>query len=347
MRRAPRARAGATIAFAALLSLATGAFGQERELEKGQVSALAFSFYAPGFVLAELDRWIPGFDVPWQAQRAAAPIPSLGFLFIGQWEKGLILGGIDAAFVAASFFARPYFPLSTFARMPASHLAFYTDYELYKDARLLADPASYRYPLRPLSMPQAALAPFRFDFLSDPFVSISLACQIIGAWAVNHFTNGPFEAPGDPFVWYGTEYPGPGGIALYLTELAYRSYWAAVAEEAAFRGFLLPEMTEALAPILGCVANGLYFALAHYGKDQDFGNFMLNALYSFIPTGIYFAYLSYREDFDFRKAAFAHFWYDVSLGVLYLFYGDTVTRQASIYPAPVGRGIGLSFNISI
>jgi hypothetical protein len=74
---------------------------------------------------------------------------------------------------------------------------------------------------------------------------------------------------------------------------------------------------------------------------------MLNALYSFIPTGIYFSYLSCREDFDFRKAAFAHFWYDVSLGIIYIFYGDQVQSAVVGDAATTGRGMTFSFCVPL
>jgi hypothetical protein len=166
---------------------------------------------------------------------------------------------------------------------------------------------------------QAAVAPFRFDYLADPF------------------------------VWHGNAYPRVGGIALYLAELACRSCWAGVAEEAEFRGILLPEMTEALTPLLACIVNGLYFTMVHYDKSMDLGGFMVNALYSFVPTGIYLSYLSCRDDFDFRKAAFAHFWYDFSLGLLYLFYGESV-RSASIgdfRTSAAAKGMSFSFGVSL
>ena len=67
---------------------------------------------------------------------------------------------------------------------------------------------------------------------------------------------------------------------------------------------------------------------------MDFGSFMLNALYSFVPTGIYFSYLSYRDDFDFRKAAFAHFWYDMALGIIYLLVEAECRAPRSEIPPP-------------
>jgi hypothetical protein len=330
-----------------LFAVAPASFGQGFTLSKDQVTALSFAAFAPSFVTAELDRWIPGLDVPWELTYGLFPLNSLGFLFNGQWGEGLILGGIDAAAVTGAYFARPSFPLSSFTGMPASHLSYYTQYELYRSSRMMADPASYRYEWKPVAMAQAAMAPFRFDYLADPFVSFFLLGEIVGAWAVNHFANGPFEAPTDPFLWHGDAYPRTGGIALYMTELMYRSYWAGVTEEAEIRGFLLPEMTEALTPLIACIANGLYFTLIHYDKSMDFGNFMLNALYSFIPTGIYFSYLSYRDNFDFRKAAFAHFWYDVSLGVIYLFYGDQVQSGVVGDPAAAGRGTIFSIRVPL
>ncbi len=230
-----------------------------------------------------------------------------------------------------------------------SHLSLYTDYELYRSSRMMTDASSYRYGWEPVDMARAALAPFRFDYLADPFVSIFLLGEIVGAWAVNHFTNGPFEAPTDPFAWNGATYQRAGGIALFVAELLWRSYWAGVAEEARFRGFLLPEMTEGLTPLFACIANGLYFTLVHYDKSMHFGKFMLDALYSFLPTGIYLSYLSYRENFDFRKAAFAHFWYDVSLGLMYLFYGDSVqpASMGSFRSTTSGKGLTFSFSIPL
>jgi membrane protease YdiL (CAAX protease family) len=328
-------------------AFAPGTYGQDFRLSKNQVTALSFVAFAPSFVTAELDRWIPGLDLPWELTYGVFPLNSLGFLLNGQWQKGLILGGIDAAAVTGAYFARPRFPLSSFLGMPASHLSFYTQYELYGSSRMMADPASYRYEWKPVDIAQAALAPFRFDFLADPFVSIFLLGEILGAWVVNHFTNGPVEAPTDPFVWNGNTYPRAGGIALYMAELINRSYWAGVTEEAEIRGFLLPEMTEAMTPLFACIANGLYFTLIHYDTSMDFGNFMLSALYSFLPTGIYLSYLSYRDNFDFRKAAFAHFWYDVSLGIMYLFYGNSVQSAVIGDAALSGRGITFSFSLPL
>jgi hypothetical protein len=332
-----RRRTGRSIAIALIFFafFAPALFGQDFTLSKNDVTILSFAAFTPWFVAGELNRWIPGFDLPWEAVYGIMPLNSLGFIFNGQWVEGLILGGIDSAAVAGAYFTRACFPLSSFTGMTASHLSFYSQYELYKNSRMMADPASYLHRMQPVDMGQAALAPFRFDYLADPFVSLFLLGEIVGAWAVNHFTNGPFTPPTDPFIWHGNTYPLAGGTALYMGELTYRSYWAALGEEAQFRGFLLPEMTEAMGPLLACIVNGLYFTLVHYNKSMDFGLFALNALYSFIPTGIYLSYLSYRDDFDFRKAAFAHFWYDFALGMIYLFYGDQVQSAAVAYTLPL------------
>jgi hypothetical protein len=76
---------------------------------------------------------------------------------------------------------------------------------------------------------------------------------------------------------------------------------------------------------------------------------MLNALYSFIPTEIYFGYLSYRDDCDSRKAAFAHFWYDFALGLLCLFYGDSVQSASTgdLRATSTGKRMSLSFSVSL
>ena len=320
-----------------LLAFVADSFGQVYELSNNQVTALNPAAFAPSFVMGGLDRWIPGIDLPWELRYGIYPLNSLGFLLNGQWQKGLILGGIDAVAVTGAWLARPSFPLSSFTGMPASHLSMYTQYELYRGSRTMADPSSSRYEWRPVDVARAAMAPFRFGYLADPFVSLFLLGEIVGAWAVNHFANGPFETPTDPFVWHGNAHPRVGGIALYLAELACRFYWAGVAEEAEFRGFLLPEMTEPVTPLFD------------YDTSMDLGRFMLNALHRFIPTGIYLSYLSYREDFDFRKAAFAHFWYDFSLGLLYLFYGDSVqgASMGDLRTTSTGKGMSFSFSVSL
>ncbi len=101
-----------------LVVLAPDSFGQDITLSKNQVTALTFAAFAPSFVTQELDRWIPGLDLPWELRYGVFPLSSLGFLFNGQWEKGLLLGGIDAVAVTGAWFARESFPLSSFTGMP-------------------------------------------------------------------------------------------------------------------------------------------------------------------------------------------------------------------------------------
>ena len=167
---------GARILFflSCLFAVLPLSFGQDFRLSKQQATGITFAAFAPSFITSELNRWIPGVDPSWEVRYGVLPLGSLGFLLNGQWEEGLILGGIDAAAVTGAYFARPSFPLSSFTGMTASHLSFYTQYEIYKSSRTMVDPASYRFKWKPVDMAEAALAPFRFDYLADPFVSFFL-----------------------------------------------------------------------------------------------------------------------------------------------------------------------------
>lgn len=116
----------------------------------------------------------------------------------------------------------------------------------------------------------------------------------------------------------GGGYPGlrkPGLMATYGG--------VGLGEEALFRGFLFPQLSDWLgSPWAGAPASSLLFAAFHGINGKE--DLRLNPMAQRFGFGMLLSWMMVRNDYDLRKGIFAHAWYDVLLeedGVLSVRWG--------------------------
>jgi len=82
------------------------------------------------------------------------------------------------------------------------------------------------------------------------------------------------------------------------------SYNAGVSEEAAFRGWILPDLYNRWGPTWGPTSTALLFGLAHISSENPvpWPQFLM---------GYYLGYLTIRNNWSLRESIFLHVWWDV------------------------------------
>ena len=262
--------------------------------------------------------------------------PIFGYALAQDYLKLAVFLPLNTGLFIGSEFLKDDWYLSSVSRMSAGHPIYLYQYDIYKTMRTRVTAGGYATDFAPVSLEDALIAPFCFDYLLDPTVSIGLACSIGGALAYNLLSGKAISPPtGTRIAVKGRSYDFALGSALYWSESLYRSYWAGVGEEAFFRGFILPELVEYLGPIAGIALDSLYFIAVHYAPGKD----MLTLLLTYAPVSVFFTLMSYGNDYDFRKSSFAHFWYDMALESIYYLTGQSVS-PANCGTGEIVRGLG-------
>lgn len=192
------------------------------------------------------------------------------------------------------------------AGQTAQHVLFYSIYSTYRDLG--------HAPNHEDGYVDLGLAPFRYQYLSDPMVFLPLAVLAISAATDRSVGRRTLVPPGMK--------SGQGD--LYTGVISFN---AGVSEEAFFRGVLNTSFTRSMGPVGGGALSGLIFGLAHYDGSPASITF---------PTlaGFYFAYLHYLNGFDIRPGIALHVWWDVIVIALEVKQWKE-DRRASIKPNEV------------
>ncbi len=141
-----------------------------------------------------------------------------------------------------------------------------------------------------VTVPDLAMAPFRFDYLTRPTTYVPLG--IISALALYSA-----QSKSDKFE----------NVALKPLDGAFAgsfSYLAGTNEEALFRGWMMPVLREYVATDIGSnIAQALVFSLAHRSQvDVPITQLLL---------GYHWGYVTQRNGWSLGEAAFTHAWWDV------------------------------------
>jgi membrane protease YdiL (CAAX protease family) len=116
--------------------------------------------------------------------------------------------------------------------------------------------------------------------------------------------------------------------ALYTLGISFN---AGVTEEAVFRGYLLPMLTQSWGSRfhLANTTQALLFGSAHYSKENG-----MSAVIGASAFGLYAGWLTRRNAWSVREAAFIHFWWDViALPVALLTQEESARRIRVRFPA--------------
>lgn len=102
-----------------------------------------------------------------------------------------------------------------------------------------------------------------------------------------------------------------------------------IGEEAFFRGFLQPQLSEVLTPWGGITASSVAFGAAHIGNAWDMDRRDRRSYYSFVlpyltTFGVYLGWLTYKNN-SLQECVALHTWYD-----FIIFAGSAMATEAAI-----------------
>ncbi len=315
-------------------------------ISKETISLRMLSFVLPEYINSDVITGFFGVQEPTLLYYGMRLSPLLGYAYTGDWLKlgiGLPLCAVLRYGVQTAVSEPDHSFAASIMHNTSNKLVMYSTYDIYSTLRSRTQAGAYKYEFAPVSAARAMAAPFRYDFLADPYVSIGLASLGAGALAYQWLSGGlsvAGDSPGGNTArWRGADYGAAGGTALYWMESLERNYCAAVGEEAYYRGYILPELVEYLGPVAGIGVNAALFSFAHYSKGDN----LLDLALTYLPVSIYYGILAYSNSFDFRKGAFIHFYYNLLIQGI-----DFITRKDIKF---TGGGLsaldGASFSMSI
>jgi membrane protease YdiL (CAAX protease family) len=219
------------------------------------------------------------YDIPWWmlATIGTHHLP----LYALDPVKALTFTLPDAAFIGAHL-ATKEMPLLT--SVPFSLFAyneFFSTYEIYKTARLRAEPGAYPQEWKSYTRKDLILSPFMRENISDPLfyttVLATSAAQIISSIKSNDAVWKTGEAWID-----GKEYP-VGTAVFYTLAANWLQYTAtAVGEEALYRGVIYEELKVSMGHKKAKLADMLLFPAVHIPTDIARGKTLPNMAIQFL-----------------------------------------------------------------
>ena len=234
-------------------------------------------FWAPFWT-----RQLPGFDQWWEGQNEAGLLFSGAALVGAQFAGGAALS-YDSDPKSASLYDI-WLGLKT--TMTAGDLSTYASFRSAVRTQQLQGRFSFlRHEESTLDL---LVAPFAFSELKKPSTWIPLS--VVAGIAVAQFSS----------MSLSDDEARPPGYFIPLI-----SYGAGVGEEAYYRGWMQPLLTDQTKnPFLSNLATSLIFALAHKSSDNP------TPWIQFL-MGYYFGWLTERNEWTLKQAIFVHAWWDV------------------------------------
>jgi hypothetical protein len=181
-----------------------------------------------------------------------------------------------------------------FAWRLATDTALYSSYAAYRDARE-RDNRGYRTPVPKESLPDLALSPFRWEYLSRPTTFIPLAITAVAS----------FSSKGGYGV-YRYDDVSKGDLHAYNFTA---NEFTAVGEEGFFRGFLNNELSSRWGNRWGLASSSALFGIAHTGQGNT-ANAWQAAL-----AGAYLGWVHQRNEFQIGEGVAIHYWWNVIAGI--------------------------------
>lgn len=268
--------------------------------------------------------------IPFETRFILRSLPAIGFIPAGEYGKAALFGALPLVAGGISLLDDGNWPVDSIAYVTNMQSAFITEYEVYKSLRGMVSPSeTFLYNWQPVNMGDMLLAPLRFDYLADPLVAGVLGALVVGRLLIY----GRFMVPGRIYPYPAGEYikikdqvfPAGVGTLLFGVEGLYRSWLSGIAEEAFFRGFLFPQISEVSNIWVGAAVSSLIFSFGHWTNKMSFMDNVLAFSFLYMPISLYFSYLAARDHFDFRKAAFVHSWYNGFITIFDVIFGTAGT----------------------
>ncbi|MCH9613417.1 MAG: hypothetical protein SP1CHLAM54_04170 [Chlamydiia bacterium] len=229
-------------------------------------------------------------------------VPGLGNFYLGDNKTGSGLMGTFGLEVGVAFGSNNDAIVNAdIITLQNTH--FYGIYSAYRDARVLKDNSGYRYQMPTESLKDLAKAPFSFTVLKKPEVWGGY----LGALALG-VTMSYFMTPNQASV------PPPLSTGGIFPPLAFP---VGIGEEALFRGFIQPALSEPLTPWGGLAASSALFGAMHIPNansllPRERVQYYTCGIPFITLLGAYFGYLT-QKNTSLKESVAIHAWYDFTL----------------------------------
>lgn len=230
--------------------------------------------------------------------------PGLGHAYLGDMKTAASLaGGTGLAYGAYELAEDPsvYVP----SGILSNNTWMYSVYAAYRDARISNGVSLYRYKMPTDSLLDLASAPFRPSILKKPEVWGGLLGKLavgIGVGYLRYRMTNHAHPPSDSTQHRITPY-----MALPI----------GIGEEALFRGYLQPQLSEAINPTAGIILSSLAFGAAHIvntrGMDKQESQSYCTYIIPFLScSGLYYGWMA-KKNGSLKECVAVHTLYDFTL----------------------------------
>lgn len=271
--------------------------------------------------LPEIDMPAPQFQPPVRkspvlAATLSSLMPGLGHVYLGDMQTAGSLFGSAYLGIGLGFIHQLPEETRTFSLVTAQNIAFYGAYAAYRDARIMNGNVGYTYKMPTDSLASLSFAPFKPSVIKKPEVWGG----VLGALALASVV-GRIAFPKEARIKTPASSRGSLHPALALP--------VGVGEEAFFRGYLQPALSEPLTPWGGIALSSLAFAAVHIPNAQALEpehrwRYYASILPLIAAIGTYCGYLTYKNT-SLQESVAVHTWYD-----LIIFTSAALASEAAI-----------------
>lgn len=236
----------------------------------------------------------------------SAIFPGLGHVYIGDMKTaGFLAGGTILATRVSSWPQSPH-EISDFSAQTAYNTWMYGIYSAYRDARIMNGGTSYSYKMPTDSLADLAYAPINPRILKKPEVwggVLGALTAAVGVGVLAHYTSSHGKAP-----------------SLSVTGRSLKPFVAlpvGIGEEALFRGYLQPQLSEIFNPTASLALSSLAFGAIHLTNTRDMNKYEKRRYCTYsIPfitsLGAYFGWLAQKNG-SLKECVAVHTLYDFIL----------------------------------
>lgn len=239
---------------------------------------------------------------PWIAVGLSSLFPGMGQVYLGDSQTAGVLAGSAGLSIGAVFASRSRESYLEPSIVSFLTTYFYGVYSAYRDARNFNGITAYSYKMPTEQFTELAYAPFQYSVLKKPEVWGGILGSLALASLITYFAYPQNE---DIKIAASIGSRVKPGLSLPI----------ALGEEAYFRGFLLPALSEMSNSSIGLVASSLAFGAIHIPNAWDKEDSKeRHRYYAFsLPLitvlGAYCGWMT-QKNHSLKESVALHMWYD-------------------------------------
>jgi hypothetical protein len=230
----------------------------------------------------------PPYKSPFLAVGLSALFPGLGHVYLGDMQAAGGFMGTTGVSLGLATSELSNHSVQTNSLLTVQNVYLYSLYAAYRDVRKYNGNSGYSYKMPNDSLADLTFAPFKWSIIKKPEVWVGLLGFFALAAGTSFIANS-LDASSKVSLSSGSEtYPA---MALPI----------GISEEAFFRGFLQPQLSEYLTPWGGIMTSSFAFGAAHIGNAQALEPEDRQSYYTFVvpfisTLGVYLGWLTYKNN---------------------------------------------------